>query len=582
MRRVLISLFSIGVIAIVAVFATQAFFNDTETSVGNVLQAGALDLKIDNTCYYNGKACIVDVQTGLGHWDGTEESCSCTWKSKDLESGDVFFSLFDLKPGDWEEDTISVNVDNSSWLCADIKVTRNADNSCTEPEQAAVGGENGACVAPNGPGELAKELNFVFWKDDGDNVYECGAETAVNGSCEQILTEGPADAVLGGESWALADSTTDTGPIPAKQTFYIGKFFCFGTLTKSPLQQDNVNTGNPVSRQGSGFLCDGKPVDNKSQTDSLEGDISFYAEQFRHNEQFTCSGRVERIGAALASYVQPTTECDAFVDDSFVTPVAPNFLTIQGAINDAGTTPGETVCVDAGTYNEDVVINKEITLSGDGATATSTINGQAVGQGAAVKIAANNVTLEGFNINGAGIAALWLNTGVTGAAVRYNKITSAAGGVTAVTTQGDQANHNFNNNEFVGNASGQIVYVNGDVSLGAGQESDNVDFDHNTFSGTIVAGGVALGSESINSEVTSNILEGSLTSTYALYESWKDDALVNFNNFYDTLGVIVRDSDPGAGPLNAENNWWGEAVPAGHTAGNVDDVPKEAAAFPEN
>jgi hypothetical protein len=58
--------------------------------------------------------------------------------------------------------------------------------------------------------------------------------------------------------------------------------------------------------------------------------------------------------------------------------------------------------------------------------------------------------------------------------------------------------------------------------------------------------------------------------------------MVNMNNFYDTTGVIVRDSDPDAGPLDAENNWWGEAAPTGHTAGDVDDDPKAAAAFPEN
>src|SRR3989344_6591476 len=224
MRRVLISLFSIGVIAIVAVFATQAFFNDTETSVGNVLVAGALDLKIDNTCYYIGQACLPVGTDGISTWGGKEggEQCSCTWQSKDLGEGDVFFSFHDLKPGDWEEDTISVNVDNPSWLCANFKTTRNADNTCTEPEQAAVGGEGGACVDPNGPGELAENLHFVFWRDDGDNVFE-------ENEREGVLTEGTGDTLLN-TSWALADSTTLGGPIPADTIYYIGKFFCFGDI----------------------------------------------------------------------------------------------------------------------------------------------------------------------------------------------------------------------------------------------------------------------------------------------------------------------------------------------------------------
>src|SRR3989344_3740837 len=182
-KKILLSLATIGGVAALALAGTGAFFNDTETSVGNVLQAGALDLKIDNTCYYNGDACILDTASGLSFWDGVPDNsqtpaqstyiCSCTWGPKDLAAGDLFFNLRDLKPGDWEEDTISIDVDNPSWLCADINVQSHVDNTCTEPENAAVGGESGACIAPNGPGDLAQELYFVFWEDDGDNVWEC-------------------------------------------------------------------------------------------------------------------------------------------------------------------------------------------------------------------------------------------------------------------------------------------------------------------------------------------------------------------------------------------------------------------------
>lgn len=278
LKRAILSIFVIGVVAVVGLTATQAFFNDTETSTGNILQAGALDLKIDNTCYYNGQACI------NGNWGGGDEEgqeCSCTWASKDLGEGDVFFSLLDLKPGDWEEDTISVNVDNDAWLCADINITRHADNTCTGPEQID---ENEACSDPDGPGDLAQELRFTFWRDDGDNVFEAD-------EVNSVLTEGTADAVLGDASWALADSSTIGGPIPGRETFYIGKFFCFGTATQAPVVQDgsgSTGTNGPDSERGTGFICDGSLVDNKAQTDSLEGDITFYAEQARHNDDFLC------------------------------------------------------------------------------------------------------------------------------------------------------------------------------------------------------------------------------------------------------------------------------------------------------
>ena len=97
MKKILLSAVVVVAAAAVVVGATTAFFTDTETSTGNTFTAGAIDLKIDNSAWYNGVA----VQ-------------GSTWQPKDLGEGDFFFNLSDLKPGDWEEDTISVEVDNPS------------------------------------------------------------------------------------------------------------------------------------------------------------------------------------------------------------------------------------------------------------------------------------------------------------------------------------------------------------------------------------------------------------------------------------------------------------------------------------
>ena len=109
MKNTLIRLALIGGLATAVVAATGAFFSDTETSAGNTLVAGAIDLKVDNTCYYNGQACT------NGFWGGVEANgaCSCTWESKDLDENDLFFDLTDIKPGDWEEDTISLTVQDN-------------------------------------------------------------------------------------------------------------------------------------------------------------------------------------------------------------------------------------------------------------------------------------------------------------------------------------------------------------------------------------------------------------------------------------------------------------------------------------
>lgn len=272
MKRILISLMSIGLVAGVGFAATQAFFSDTETSTGNTFAAGAIDLRVDNESYFT------DPVTGLLAFNQ-----NTSWVLDEL-TGHLFFNFRDLKPGDIGEDTISLHVDNNdAWLCAAARVTVNSDETCTEPENTD---ENGGCVVEtNGTnGDLADEINFVFWADDGDNVYE---------DRENIFLQGPVDNVNG--KIALADFSTNiwglTGALPGGSDRYIGKAWCFGDLTPVGVNQDGLGktgTNGPLAR-GTGFTCDGVLVDNAAQTDLVMGDIQFYAEQSRNNSTFTCA-----------------------------------------------------------------------------------------------------------------------------------------------------------------------------------------------------------------------------------------------------------------------------------------------------
>jgi len=67
MRKILISLSIIGVVAAIAIGATIAYFNDVETSTGNVFTAGTLDLKVDHVLQtYNDvycKTCSVEIKS---------------------------------------------------------------------------------------------------------------------------------------------------------------------------------------------------------------------------------------------------------------------------------------------------------------------------------------------------------------------------------------------------------------------------------------------------------------------------------------------------------------------------------------
>ena len=155
MRRFLIGALTTGAVATAAIIATGAYFSDTETSTGNTLTAGEIDLIVDNHSYID--------QTG----EGLVENPGTTWRADDLNGSEhLFFDFEDLKPGDLGEDTISLHVSsNPAWICADVKLTANDDVSCTEPEL----GDDLACTDPNAPGNadafdghVAQPRTFLF------------------------------------------------------------------------------------------------------------------------------------------------------------------------------------------------------------------------------------------------------------------------------------------------------------------------------------------------------------------------------------------------------------------------------------
>lgn len=254
-----------------ALGGTGAFFSDTETSTANTFAAGAIDLKIDNTSYYNG---VFNQDT--------------SWELVDL-TVEKFFNFLDLKPGDFGEDTISIHVDtNDSFICAEVTLTSNDDNGLTEPESLV--DQTGGV----GEGELAQNVHFIWWADDGDNVFE---------NDENIISQGPIGDLPLNQSVeiALADSETNIweeapGPIPGDETVYVGKAWCFGNMTLAPIAQDNngqlgtpgqLDSNGPDIR-GEGFVCDGSSFGNGTQTDSLTADVTFSAVQARHNPDFLC------------------------------------------------------------------------------------------------------------------------------------------------------------------------------------------------------------------------------------------------------------------------------------------------------
>lgn len=330
MKKIILSLALITIVIGSLTFgATTAFFSDTETSVGNSFTAGAIDLKVDNESYYNGVL-----------------NASTTWEATDL-TVEKFFDFPDLKPDDYGEDTISLHVEtNDAFMCANVKLTSNADNTQTEPEALVDG--NGTST-----GELAGLVNFIWWADDGDNVLE---------SDENVISQGPIGAlgVGGSTTIALADSATNiwtgtAGPVPGNKTHFIGKAWCFGTLGTAKVTQDasssamspaGNNNGNGVSGEpeDGGVTCDGRLLGNESQTDSLTADVVFTAVQSRNNKNFLCvPPEVRSAGNVVVTKI--------VINDNGGNNVVPDFnLYVDDGIVNTQVVSGSTSTIPTGTY----------------------------------------------------------------------------------------------------------------------------------------------------------------------------------------------------------------------------------------
>jgi predicted ribosomally synthesized peptide with SipW-like signal peptide len=566
---------------------TQAFFSDTETSTGNTFTAGDIDLRIGNTSYafdYN----IPGYDDPTGEFVATELT---SWQITDLTI-ERFFDFIDLKPGDYGEDTISIEVgSNDAWVCAAANITADLDNDITEPEDEEFG-SNSDDDDGTPDGDLDSELNFAFWVDDGDNVFEDDEEVFLNGSLDGIGQLGPI---------ALADSAgsvlEDDGPVPGGDTFNIGKIWCFGELTEAPLTQDNESDAiSPLN--GTGFQCDGSAATNLAQTDSVEGDLEFYAVQSRNNGDFQCSewepafigqdAPRPTVGAALATYVAPES-CTA---------TAAGTDSIQELVDSADN--GSVICVDSsydGTGDEfPVTLNvTDLTVAGLGAAGDAEIPG-------GFFIDANGVTVTGLEftdysfIASSEDAAIYIHnepgqgsaTNLIGTTISHNIFTAPG------SAKGDLAKGIVTEIGSASAIASGITVTNNtftDWRQGIFYNTANHDTTFNTFTGNDV--GVANdGPESssiANNNFVGNVLEAVGVASAAIGATSNDGALtVNTNNFGPTgAGNDVNfylASVFGGADVDATGNWWDGEVEGDRTnnTAEVDTSSPEVSAFPIN
>lgn len=240
-RKDYVALFAI-IIIIFSVSNTISFYNDLELSNDNNFIAGVIDLETSNSEVY------LDSDSGFLN------------SNNEWEFGETiakFFDFSDLKPSDSETDLISLRVNtNPAWLCLEIHNIISDDNIDSIPELRDD-------TTPVGEGELDDDMNFIFWIDNDNGVYDMG---------EKILWEGKLKENV---FLALVDSDNNVfgeigDALIPNEIYNIQKAWCFGEFNEDYSQ------------------CNGRMLNNQSQGDSLIADISFYAIQTRNNLDFLC------------------------------------------------------------------------------------------------------------------------------------------------------------------------------------------------------------------------------------------------------------------------------------------------------
>lgn len=240
-------------------------------------------------------------------------------------------------------------------------------------------------------------------------------------------------------------------------------------------------------------------------------------------------------------------------------------LTIQAAVNTVST--GGTVHVAAGTYNEDVIVGKAITLLGAG-YASTTVRGVAGGDGATIRISAAGVVVDGFSITRNGnTPATWNDSALNFAGVAVQGLansfelrnSSLFGNRTGIDI--NNSNGNFIHNNIIDDNRTGVIFRN---------QTDNTVFVENFVRNNWTVGILFLdASGGTNVPVQS-----------AANSAFNNNHIAG--NWYG--GVVDRQSGgalPAPGTTNTKNfknNWWGTTSPSVTTANSME--PGYAAQIP--
>lgn len=241
--------------------------------------------------------------------------------------------------------------------------------------------------------------------------------------------------------------------------------------------------------------------------------------------------------------------------------VPTDFPSIQAAINNA--TPGDTILVGNGTYFENLVINKTVSLIGQGPTLT-TVDGREIGS--VFNITSDNVVVRGFSIRKSAInpfsSAINIDS-CNECRISDNRIFDSYDGITLHSSTGNTISNNTILNNFytgislyfsTGNIISENVVKQNYDGVNFYSSSDNVvakNFISDSYTG------MSLYSSSSNL-ITGNVV--SLSSYYGLITAiYSNNNTIYHNNFNNTNQVFVSDS-VNTWNFSGEGNYWARSI----------------------
>jgi parallel beta-helix repeat protein len=190
------------------------------------------------------------------------------------------------------------------------------------------------------------------------------------------------------------------------------------------------------------------------------------------------------------------------------------FETIQDAINAPNTTNGHTIQVDAGVYNEDLIVNKGVWLKGENRS-TTTISG--TGTKIVVDVTTSNFTMSGFTINNSETGEPCIYTESQNLTVENCRII----------------------NRYIG------IYL---------ESSSHVNITNNIIIGGTYAGVALVRSDHVS--ITYNKIANGLNRTHGIDINGSATITVVYNNISDNInGVFLCNGEGDYGDIIISNNY---------------------------